>query len=99
MGSTKDSVDLSKEVILFLLPNDIPEDYESRITNKYPGIQVRWYNTLGPDGPHTKPEEIVPKELHTPHYFTRVMDIVERNLDRLSRGEKLINSIDKKLNY
>ena len=63
MGSTKNSVDLSKEIILFLLPTDIPEDYSFRITDKYPGIQVRWYNTLGPDGPHTQPEEIVPKEL------------------------------------
>ena len=63
MGSTKDSLDLSKEVILFLLPTDIPEEYQSRIKTKYPGIQVRWFNTLGPDGPHTKPENIVPREL------------------------------------
>jgi phosphoglycerate dehydrogenase-like enzyme len=55
--------DLSKEVILLLLPTDIPEGYQSRIKSKYPGIQIRWYNTLGPDGPAMKPEEIVPKEL------------------------------------
>lgn len=35
----------------------------------------------------------------TPYYFTRVMEILEHNLDRLSRGEKLMNQIDKKLNY
>ena len=35
----------------------------------------------------------------TQHYFTRVMDIVEQNLDRLSRGQKLLNQIDKTLNY
>lgn len=35
----------------------------------------------------------------TQHYFTRVMDIFEQNLGRLSRGEKLLNQIDKTLNY
>ena len=42
----------------------------------------------------------------TPHvswqtslYFTRVMSVLETNLDRLSRGERLINQIDKALNY
>lgn len=54
---------LSKDIILFLLPTDIPEDYQARIKSKYPGIRIRWYNTLVPDGPHPNPEEIVPKEL------------------------------------
>lgn len=35
----------------------------------------------------------------TPNYFTRVMDILEQNLERLSNGQKLINEIDKDLNY
>ena len=35
----------------------------------------------------------------TPHYFTRVLDILEKNLERLSKGEKLINQIDKTLHY
>lgn len=56
-------VDLSKEVILLLLPTDIPEDYQARIKTKYPGIQIRWHNTLRPEGPHPRPEEIVPNEL------------------------------------
>ena len=36
----------------------------------------------------------------SPHYFTRVMNIVEKNLERLSQGKRpLINEIDKGLNY
>lgn len=35
----------------------------------------------------------------TPHYFTRVMDIVEQNLERLSKGERLMNQVDKDLHY
>ena len=33
----------------------------------------------------------------TQRYFTRVMDIVEQNLERLCKGEKLLNVIDKTL--
>ena len=56
-------INLSKEVILFLLPADIPENYQSRIKKTYPEIEIRWFNTLRPEGPHPNPEEIVPAEL------------------------------------
>ena len=35
----------------------------------------------------------------TPNYFIRLMDVLEKNLERLSRGEKLFNEIDKSLHY
>lgn len=58
-----DPIDLGKEIILFLLPTAIPEDYQARIKEKHPGIQIRWFNTMLPEGPHSEPEKIVPKEL------------------------------------
>ena len=53
--------DLNNEVILFLLPKDVPQAYQTRLQQKYPGMTIRWRDTLTNDG-ILKPEDF-PDEL------------------------------------
>ena len=48
--------DLNNEVILFLLPKDVPQAYQTRLQQKYPGMTIRWRDTLTNDG-ILKPED------------------------------------------
>lgn len=35
----------------------------------------------------------------TPHYFSRVLDILEISLDKMAKGESLINVVDREHHY
>ena len=61
MGSTGIHQDISHEVLLIVLPTDVPSDYETRLKQTYPGIAIRWLNKLT-NNRILDPNEI-PKEL------------------------------------
>lgn len=55
--------DFSQEVILFLLPTDIPQDYQTRLQRKFPGVTARWHNMLSPATREVLTWESVPRHL------------------------------------
>ena len=62
MRSTSAPRDLSREVILFLLPADVPEEYEASLKKRYPGITIRWQNMMSDSGP-MRTSDHLPDEL------------------------------------
>lgn len=55
--------DFSQETILFLLPADIPEDYQTRLQHKFPGVTIRWHNMLSPTTKEVLTWEALPHHL------------------------------------
>lgn len=53
--------DVGKGLVLFLIPKDIPDAYQARLKQKYPGLTIRWRNVLTDTGLLSSSD--LPKEL------------------------------------